>query len=1062
MRKQLCDTVRRCVFDVGPQWTTAHSSSRETRVQFGQLALQQGQQGLCSVVRVEAHVQAPKDVVYTRFLADPRSLPTLDMFIREVELVMQFGPTSTLYDFKVSTPTGCRDVYAYCTRDTDMFSGELLSVWRTVRVDPTWARAAAAQRHHTTASASAASPEAATTDASPLCARLFLRHHTRPPLSLREVAPWARWCRAPPASLERRNCGAIEVAAAGMLVHDDAEAGGGTCVVHVVLAFSAIGHDDLELFTSGVHGVRMMENIQRCVAATAAPQLCGPRGLGAADTLEARELDAVLAEQAERLNDDLYALLMTPLYEDVWVPLCKTATQLAAFRLYKRAHGSGGGGSGSGGVLFALRGYARGGDGDTDVESWIEWVQRRVAQQSFLVERQEKLRSLPHRTSVQHVVFAPEFAGGRRSECVLLCRCRTGEGGTVAKVCFRSFEVFQRVRDLGLVQQSIYPSGLIVQQDGTSVKMHYAVVVGMNTGTLGPRITATQFLHETGVWLMTVGSLLHAFTGHRLRIDIAAAAAQVRAALAALVPADDAPAPPSPRCLALMRTILDSAFEEPATGSCAAHDQTEDDEALQAAGAAGAADAAAASAGVLAEDPVVFVRTGTHTLVLHRAWDGDHDTTAVNERALRRLLPQHKRQRSSGGGCCGVNPGECTAETATATATAHSLDELSDEAVTCILAHCTGDTLLQCLRVSRRVRRLAEQPCLWRRLYERLCVGSEVLECTARAHARGTPGSTPGGSAPDYRAACAESQHIWRNWGRGCCATERVPAAAVVAPGGHVSCLALLEAHGALLTGGTDRAVRLWRRSRAHGWSCVNTFAGGRAGVAAVARAYDAVAAAYRNGEVRLWSLRDWALRARHRPVRQAAGFVLDAAGAVLAWDETTIRVLDPATLAATAVLAGHTRRVVGVAACTGAPQALFSCAADRTLRVWDRRTGRCELAADILGACPSALAVSPVLNISTGAADGTVHAWDLRALDHGPTNVARLHSTPVHFLKYGYGILLSTAEDRTIGISERLAVHHLHSFNVPSPTALADFSNRRIVVSTTDDVLTTLSFDVL
>ena len=99
MRKQLCDTVRRCVFDVGTQWTTAHSSSRETRVQFGQLALQQGQQGLCSVVRVEAHVQAPKDVVYTRFLADPRSLPTLDMIIREVELVMQFGPTSTLYDF---------------------------------------------------------------------------------------------------------------------------------------------------------------------------------------------------------------------------------------------------------------------------------------------------------------------------------------------------------------------------------------------------------------------------------------------------------------------------------------------------------------------------------------------------------------------------------------------------------------------------------------------------------------------------------------------------------------------------------------------------------------------------------------------------------------------------------------------------------------------------------------------------------------------------------------------------------------------------------------------------
>ena len=1073
VRKELCDAVRRCAFDSGPQWTTAPVSSPETRIQFGQLVLHPGQPDLCSVVRADARVEAPKDFVFTRLLADPRTLPALDVFVREVELVMHFCPTTALYDYKASTPTGCRDIYAYCTRDTDMFSGELLSVWRTVRVDPAWALAAAELRHRACACGAGGVPggsggaTTSTTDASPLCEQLFRRHHTRPPLSLREIAPWARWCRAGPTSLERRNCEAIEVAAAGMLVHDAPSAAGrgAACVVHVVLAFSAISREDLELFTSGVHGVRMMENIRRCVTqARGAGELRVREALanssrlsrdssdgdGAVlednEELEGWELETVLAEEAERLNEDLYALLMTPLYEDVWVPLCRPPHQLVTFRADRTAHG---------GVMLALRGHARG-SGATDVEAWLAWAQRWAARHAFLVEHHARLRTLPRGTAVEHVVFAPEFACGQRSECVLLCRCRTGERGTVAKLCFRSFEVFRRVRDLRRVQQSVYPSGMIFQQDGASVKMHFAVVVGMNTGTLGPRITATQFFHEAGVWLMAVGALLHAFTRRRSRIDVAAAAAQVRTALAALLP-HDIPEPPNPRCLALMRSILNSAFDDPETDSNSGNDDDDDDDDDECSGDDGCCSSNNSeddhSFHTAAEDPLVFVRSGSHTLTLHKAGGHDMDDAAVNESALRRLLPRHKRQRSTNNGPLREDsPSVSTKEEEEEEAVKrHSLDDLSDEVVARILKHCSTGTLLRVAQTCRRLHKLVDSPALWKRVYERTCPAGEVLVSTARQS----------GSAPDYRAACAESQRIWHNWGRGRCATESVPAAHT----GRVSSLTLLEERGELLTGGTDRTVRLWARTTSSDssnsgsvWTCVNTFAGGKAGVAAATKMYDAVVAGYRNGEVRLWSLQDWSLRAKHHLVRQAEGFVLDA-GAVVAWDDA-IRVFDPKTMAATAVLAGHTRRIVGVV--PHGAQALFSCAADRTLRLWDRRSGRCELAADVLGASPTALAVSPDVCISTGTADGSVQAWDLRALAHGPTNVARLHESPVHVLKYGFGMLLSTAEDSTVAVSEPHAVHHLHSFDVPDRVSLADFSNRRIVVSTVHDVLTTLSFDLL
>ena len=373
------------------------------------------------------------------------------------------------------------------------------------------------------------------------------------------------------------------------------------------------------------------------------------------------------------------------------------------------------------------------------------------------------------------------------------------------------------------------------------------------------------------------------------------------------------------------------------------------------------------------------------------------------------------------------------------------LNALSDAVVMRILSHCTVETLLRCACTCKRLYRLATQPQLWARFYAQLCAAKEVL-------VNNRP--VAGAKEPNYRAACVESLHIWNNWVMGRYKMEAVPGAHA----GRLSCLTLLEDSNMLLSGGTDRTLKLWSHSNVNGWVCINTFTGMKAGVLAAERAYGSVVAGYRNGQLRMWSSKDWSHTATHHLTSRANGFVFDPR-AVICWEDD-IRLFDPARMALTATLDDHARKVIDVVPCH--EHALFSCSADRTLKLWDRRTGRAELTARILGSSPTVMAVSPELHICTGTADGSVQAWDVRNLGHGPVNVSRLHSDAVRSLKYGYGMLVSTAEDGLICVWEKSAVRSLRMFNSHSQIFCSDFSNRRVVLGVAPDLLTTMSFDVL
>lgn len=297
----------------------------------------------------------------------------------------------------------------------------------------------------------------------------------------------------------------------------------------------------------------------------------------------------------------------------------------------------------------------------------------------------------------------------------------------------------------------------------------------------------------------------------------------------------------------------------------------------------------------------------------------------------------------------------------------------------------------------------------------------------------------------------ANAARLDENWARGAC---RVTTLA----NGHTSsvrALALHSASGALFSGASDRKVKLWalRSPRAGGPPCagVGTLTGPNAGVVTIrldaeAEAGDAGGApavltvGFRNGVVKTWESAaagsgEWKVRGERQLAAIAEGFVFGGA-ATLLWDDS-VCALDSETGAVLGAFTAHTKKVTCADFLPGTRGTVaLSSSLDKTMRVWDTRTG--------VGA-----STGPASTASTSATSSTSSASSSAVILRGHT--AGVNS----FALLSDSVLASAANDRSVRLWDlrhpAAPLATLHGHVSPVRCVVCD-RRRRVLLSGSDD----------
>eukprot|EP00727_Mastigamoeba_balamuthi_P013071 m51a1_g8387 putative fbox domain wd g-beta repeat-containing protein (968) ;mRNA; r:199803-204876 len=370
-----------------------------------------------------------------------------------------------------------------------------------------------------------------------------------------------------------------------------------------------------------------------------------------------------------------------------------------------------------------------------------------------------------------------------------------------------------------------------------------------------------------------------------------------------------------------------------------------------------------------------------------------------------------------------------------------AFDALPQAALLLVMSRLPPESLSAFSMTCKKINALARTPDLWTNLYE-----ASFAERNPR------PFAAPRDADP--QKAFVNSYVTWNNWRLNRTKTQ------TLGPGhtSSVRCVLFSPAHRLLVSGASDRKVKLWLQSpETQEYSCKSTLSGPNAGVVGLDFDGKHIYVGFRNGAVRVWDCGTLELVWEQQLVMLADG-ILFLHPRVAIWEES-VQLWDQTQATLVATYAGHNRRVTCVKAWGSS---LITSSLDKSIRVWDQNSAQCVAVLKGHTAGVNCVEMVDQHTVASGGNDRCVRLWDLRAVDNGALCTLSGHVSPVRCIKYGYRRLATGSDDRSVRVWETGQYQLLQKWeDHTTPVTCVDLDESSLFSGSSDGVIRYTNFSL-
>ncbi len=233
---------------------------------------------------------------------------------------------------------------------------------------------------------------------------------------------------------------------------------------------------------------------------------------------------------------------------------------------------------------------------------------------------------------------------------------------------------------------------------------------------------------------------------------------------------------------------------------------------------------------------------------------------------------------------------------------------------------------------------------------------------------------------------------------------------------GWVRCLAI--AHGKLISGSADKTIKIWDLETG---ACIQTFQAHQGAVYSLATAQGKLISGSPEDTIKIWDLETGACTHTLRGHQDGVYCLAIAQGKLISGSaDKTIKIWDLETGSCTQTLKGHQGTVLCLAT---AHRKLISGSSDDSIKIWDLETGACTQTLQGHRGWVRCLATAHGKLIS-GSSDDSIKIWDLET--GANTQTFQGHQSGIHRLASAHGKLISSSLDKPIKIWDFTADHRM------------------------------------
>ncbi|KAH3764109.1 hypothetical protein Pelo_4023 [Pelomyxa schiedti] len=379
------------------------------------------------------------------------------------------------------------------------------------------------------------------------------------------------------------------------------------------------------------------------------------------------------------------------------------------------------------------------------------------------------------------------------------------------------------------------------------------------------------------------------------------------------------------------------------------------------------------------------------------------------------------------------------------------LSSLSDSLLLRILVYLPLQSLVNISRVCRRLLTLTHDQLIWKNLYSQTF--SYMPSYSLVAMACSSVDNT-GGTEINQRKLYCISHTTWQNWKAQRCQVT-------VAQHGHtttIKCLQYIPQRRMLLTGSSDRKVKVWLSPSGISYACQSTLSGPNAGVVGIDCTGSVIRAGFRNGSVWAWDAHKLDLSWRQQFAPVAEGFLFIFPNVIL-WEDT-VQLWDEHSATLLQNFSAHTKKVTSVKLINSV---VISASLDKTLMLHDINSPPSVLST-LKGhsAGINCVEVLDDFTILSAGNDRTLKVWDLRNIGAGALQSLSGHVSPIRCIKPAFGRVLTGSDDHSMRLWETAAgkLNFVQRYEEQvSPVTCMDFDERLLFSGASDGNLKILDF---